>query len=154
LRWPARRVEGIYKAILIRESVESVEQQRRDMISACYANPNWDGKDNAQKRNDYLRELNRHFNSAITAIYYPEGPKAQEIDWSNPFFAAHKREIAKTKRLFAEAQGKSFQDVIDEDKTEDEFAVDQSDNGRGNGSLRKRDYDQLPDDDDKIPRNT
>jgi len=119
------------------------------MISACYSNPNWDGKDNAEKRNEYLRELNRHFNSAITAIYYPEGPKAQEIDWSNPFFAAHKREIARTKRLFAEAQGKTMQDVIDDEKAkEDQFAVDQSDNGSGNGQVRKRDYDQ------EIPRNT
>ena len=71
------------------------------MIAACYANPNWDGKDNASKREEYLKKLNEHFNQAITAIHYPDGPREADVDWDNPFFAAHKREIARTKALFA-----------------------------------------------------
>jgi hypothetical protein len=152
LHWPAKRVEGIYKAIVTREAVQSMEDQRRDMIAACYANPNWDGKDNAQKREDYLKDINRHFNDAITAIYYPEGQREQEIDWSNPFFAAHRREMLRTKELFEEATGKTLGDVI-EDEKQDDSGVDQQGNGRANGRARGKDYDQMPDP-DEIPRNT
>jgi hypothetical protein len=141
-------VEGIYKAIIQREAVEAIERQRSDMIAACYSNPNWDGKDNAQKRNDYLRDINTHFNRAITAIYYPDGAREQEIDWSNPFFAAHKREMLRTKKLFEEATGRTLGDVIEDEAKADDSGVDQvSSNGH-----RKRDYDQMPDD-DEIPRN-
>jgi hypothetical protein len=149
LRWPAKRVEGVYKAIITREAVESVERQRSDMIAACYSNPNWDGKDNSQKREDYLRDLNRHFNDAITSIYFPGGQKAQQIDWSNPFFAAHRREMLRTKELFEQATGKTLGDVLEDEKGLDQLQQ----NGSGNGHVRGADYDQMPDP-DKIPRNT
>jgi hypothetical protein len=150
LRWPAKRVEGIYRSIITREAVESIEAQRRDMIAACYANPNWDGKDNADKRNEYLKDINRHFNDAITAIYYPEGQKAQEVDWSNPFFAAHRREMLRTKEMFEQATGKSLGEVLEDEKGLDQL---QQQNGSSNGHARGQDYDQMPDP-DKIPRNT
>jgi len=107
MRWPAKRVEGVYASIVRSEAVQSIEGQRRDMIAACYTNPNWDGKDNAEKRKEYIRDINKHFNSAITRIYYPKGTpeETQEIDWDNPFFAAHKREIARTNELFRNMQG-------------------------------------------------
>jgi hypothetical protein len=138
LRWPAKRVEGIYKAIITREAVESIEAQRRDMIAACYANPNWDGKENADKRSEYLKDINRHFNAAITAIYHPDGPREQDVDWSNPFFAAHKREIARTKEIFTEMQGRTVGDVIDDE-----------DKSSGNGRARLQELEL-----DQIPRNT
>ena len=153
MRWPAKRVEGIYKAIVTREAVASMEEQRRDMIAACYANPNWDGKDNAEKRNDYLKDLNRHFNEAITAIYYPDRPREQRIDWSNPFFAAHRREMLRTKKLFEEATGKTLGDVIEDERLSSDSGIDQQTNGRVNGRVRGEDYDQMPDP-DEIPRNT
>ena len=102
------------------------------MVAACYANPNWDGKDNADKREEYLRKLNEHFNQAITSVYHPEGVKEPDIDWDNPFFAAHKREMARTKKLFAEAlraEGKTAGDLLE---------AEQSSNGRG------EDLDQIP----------
>jgi hypothetical protein len=118
------------------------------MISACYSNPNWDGKANADKRTEYLRDVNRHFNNAITEIYYPKGIEV-EVDWSNPFFAAHKREIERTRQLFAEAQGKTMGELVDEEEkpppAEDE-GIDQSSNGSDNGRVREYDQD--------IPRNT
>jgi hypothetical protein len=77
------------------------------MIAAAYTNPNWDGKENAEKRKEYISDINRHFNAAITRIYYPQGTpeERQEIDWDNPFYAAHRREIERTKGLFTQAQG-------------------------------------------------
>jgi uncharacterized protein YnzC (UPF0291/DUF896 family) len=100
---------------LRREAVDSIEKQRRDMIAASYSNPNWDGKENAQKRQEYLKELNRHFNNAITRLYYPDGEQAgQDVDWDNPFYAAHRREMARTKELFEWAQdGKTAGEILE-----------------------------------------
>lgn len=121
------------------------------MIAACYSNPNWDGKDNADKRKQYLDDINRHFNQAITAIYYPDGPREAAVDWDNPFFAAHKREIERTKVMFAEAMGqqdgKTAGDLLEEEQAREVDQLVKSGNGRA------RDYDQLVDDDDDVPRN-
>lgn len=120
------------------------------MIAACYSNPNWDGKDNADKRKQYLDDINRHFNQAITAIYYPDGPREADVDWDNPFFAAHKREIERTKVMFAEAlgqDGKTAGDLLEEEQAREVDQLVKSGNGRA------RDYDQLVDDDDDVPRN-
>jgi len=75
------------------------------MVAAAYTNPNWDGKENAEKRKEYITDINRHFNNAISRIYYPKGAPEPDVDWSDPFFAAHKREIERTKDLFASVQG-------------------------------------------------
>lgn len=84
------------------------------MIAAAYTNPNWDGKENAEKRSEYIRDINKHFNAAITRIYYPDGPKEQEIDWDNPFYAAHKREIERTRELInGQLQGRTAGEVLE-----------------------------------------
>lgn len=83
------------------------------MIAACYANPNWDGKDNAEHRKEYLRTLNEHFNQALDKIHNPQGPGEVDVDWSNPFYAAHKREIARTQEAFTMALGKRGQTAGD-----------------------------------------
>jgi hypothetical protein len=116
------------------------------MIAACYSNPSWDGKDNADKRKQYLDDLNAHFNKAITAIYYPGGPHEVDVDWDNPFFAAHKREIERTKIMFAEAMGEKDMAAV-EKLAEEEASVDQAEPST-NGNVRGEDLDQY------IPRNT
>jgi hypothetical protein len=149
-------VEGVYQSIIRREAVESIENQRRDMIAAAYSNPNWDGKDNAEKRKEYIKDLNRHFNTAIARIYDPK-PQEPEIDWTNPFYAAHKREIERTReRLQMQIEGKTAGEILEaeEERKEEQqredprSEIDQitkttktSDNGR------KREFDQLEDDD-------
>jgi hypothetical protein len=102
---------------VIREARETIEQSRRDMILACYANPNWDGKDNADKRTQYLKDVNDHFNKAISALYAPRDQAREvDVDWNNPFFAAHKREIERTKALFqAHIDGKTAGQAVDEE---------------------------------------
>ncbi len=104
------------------------------MIASCYANPNWDGKDNADKRSQYLKDINVHFNRAITALYAPRDRREVDVDWDNPFFAAHKREIERTKALFDQAKlkGATAGEAVDRELAEQ--------NGRG-------DFDQ------EIPRN-
>ena len=150
MRWPVKRVEGLYKAIVVREAVESIEQQRRDMIAACYSNPNWDGKDNADKRKQYLDDLNRHFNEAITAVYHPHGPREQDVDWNNPFFAAHKREIARTQEALRLMQEGT--DPADEVPEVAEAKAEPEPQASSNGKGRYSDIDQISDE-DEIPRN-
>jgi len=99
------------------------------MIAACYSNPNWDGKDNSEKRKEYLQDLNKHFNDAITLINYPDkAPREQDVDWSNPFYAAHKREIARTREAFKLAlseQGRTVEDVLAAEERNGHGDVDQ-----------------------------
>jgi len=83
------------------------------MIAACYSNPNWDGKDNAENRKEYLRQLNEHFNQAIDKIHNPQEAVGADVDWKNPFYAAHKREIARTREAFALALGERGQTAGD-----------------------------------------
>jgi len=104
-------VNAIYKAIVQREACESIEAQRIQMISALFANSNWDG-DNAQARADHVRELNEHFNRAIELVYYPGGTE-DDIDWTNPFYAAAKRGLQKTRVKYGLEQGDSIGEVID-----------------------------------------
>jgi hypothetical protein len=114
LSWPVKRVEGVYQAILRTEAVQSIESQRRSMIAAMNSNPNWDSKENKENRQQYLRDLNSQFNQAINRVYAPPGEKEPEIDWENPFLAAHKREIAKTRERFAWAmEGKSAGEILE-----------------------------------------
>lgn len=143
-------MEGVYQSIVRREAVESIENQRRDMIAAAYANPNWDGKDNAEKRKEYIKELNRHFNTAIARIYEPK-PVEPEIDWDNPFYAAHKREIERTReRLQMQIEGKTAGEILEaeeerkEERADPRSEIDQITQPSDNG--RQREFDQLEDD--------
>ena len=103
------------------------------MIAACYANPNWDGKDNADKRSQYLKDINVHFNKAISALYAPyDQVRERDVDWNNPFFAAHKREIEKTHALFQKhLDGNTAGEAVDKE------LEDQRQNGRA-------ELDQIP----------
>lgn len=93
------------------------------MTAALFSNPNWDDEKN--DRGAKLRELNEHFNGAIEAIYNPK-PKKQ-IDWSNPFYAAAKRGLEKTRQKYAWAiEEKVMEDVIDPKRLEQLRAREES----------------------------
>lgn len=84
------------------------------MIAACYSNPNWDNADNKEARKQYLEDVNRHFNQVINRLYAPQGKPEPDVDWDNPFYAAHKREIAKTRERFQWAlDGKSAGEILE-----------------------------------------
>jgi len=110
LDWPSDRVDAVYKAIIQREGVQSIESQRMQMISALFANPNWDGE-NSDKRTAYIQNLNQHFNKAIELLYYPEGVDP-DIDWNNPFYAAALRGLDKTRQKLG-ISGKSMSEVVE-----------------------------------------
>ena len=137
--------------------MESIEAQRRDMIAAAYSNPNWDSKENVEKRKEYLQDLNRHFNEAIVRVYEPKGKPEPEIDWNNPFYAAHKREIAKTRERFQWAiEGKTAGEILELEEerskrrngseSEPEQEPEREHDQQPDKNKRERDYDQMPDD--------
>lgn len=109
MSWPVDRFNAIYKALVQRQAVESIERQRGQMIAALFSNPNWDQKDS--KREDQIRDLNNHFNRAIELLYYPKD-KEPDIDWNNPFYAAARRGLEKTRQKYGIDGAKTMDDVV------------------------------------------
>lgn len=90
------------------------------MIAALYSNPNWD--EEKADREARIQELNQNFNEAIELVYYPE-KREKEIDWSNPFYAAAKRGLEKTREKYGmddpeRKMGELVQVEIDKDQSE------------------------------------
>lgn len=104
-------MEAVYKAIIQREAAESIEVQRTTMIAALFSNPTWDDEKN--DRTTRIQELNRQFNEAIELVYNPR-PK-HDVDWNNPFYAAAKRGLQKTREKYAwaiDGKGKTLEEVV------------------------------------------
>lgn len=82
------------------------------MISAAYANPTWNEKGNTDKMGAYLQGLNDHFDKAIEMVDYPEGIEP-EVNWKNPFYAAAKRGLEKSRQKYAKMlEGKTLGEVV------------------------------------------
>jgi hypothetical protein len=89
------------------------------MVAALYSNPNWDDEKN--DRTARIKDLNKHYNETIERIYHPERFKEIEIDWSNPFWQAHRRSMQRTRERFGLANADiTMQDVIDSETAERE----------------------------------
>jgi hypothetical protein len=111
----------MYRSIVRREAVQSIELQRTNMIAALFSNPNWDGEENTSKRQEYITELNKRFNEAIEAIYH--GPKKEpDIDWDNPFYAAAKRGLERTRQKFG-LTGQTAEEVLETSTEEDQARI-------------------------------
>jgi hypothetical protein len=81
------------------------------MVAALFSNPNWDAEGN--DRQARIKELNKHYNETIERIYHPERFKEIEIDWSNPFWQAHRRSMERTRERFGLANRDiTMEDVI------------------------------------------
>jgi hypothetical protein len=114
-----------------RQTRESIEAQKHQMIAALYANSAFDenGKDGGEARIKRIKSFEEHFNRAIEFVYNPErhARKESDIDWNNPFWAAAKR--AQQRRIeLARNHG-----VITDDTTVAEVV-----------DISKRNYDQIP----------
>lgn len=90
-----------------REARASLESQRDQLIAALYANSNFSGEEGAEARAETIKTLEKHFNKAITLVYYPDAFKGQEIDWDNPFWQAAKRSQQRMKQLMDSMQGQA-----------------------------------------------
>lgn len=101
--------------MLKQEAVKSIESQKHQMISALYANTNWDSE--PEKRTERIKELERHFSKAIELVYDPKDQDEEEPDWNNPFWAAAKRAYdRKLEKLRGERGEGTVGDVIDMDR--------------------------------------
>jgi hypothetical protein len=112
-----------------RQAADGIERQKQQMVSAIFANPNWDNKDN--DRAGKLKELEASYNRAIELVYHPERAKEQEhqIDWNNPFWQAEKRAMEKIaafrKAHMGETQGPVLSKEQIEARAEARKSVDQ-----------------------------
>lgn len=110
----------IWKAIIQREAVAAIEQQRIHMTAALFANPNWDGE-NSEKRTQQIQAWTEHFNRAVELVYYPED-REPEIDWDNPFYAAAKRGLERTRLKYGLGGDQPMGEVIEQTTTEEDQA--------------------------------
>lgn len=78
--------------MLKRQAVQSIEAQKHQMIASLYANSAFDESEEGLKaRTQRIEGFEEHFNKAVELVYHPELHKTEEIDWTNPFWAAAKR---------------------------------------------------------------
>lgn len=78
-----------------RTLIETLERRKEMMISALWANSGFEGQDGANARRDAIEELETNYEEAVSGILGGTVPEEQEIDKSNPFFAAAERGLAK-----------------------------------------------------------
>jgi hypothetical protein len=101
----------MYETIVRREGIQVIENQRSQMIAAVFTNPTWDDPKN--DRQSYLQTLNENFNRAIEILSYGD-KREPEIDWDNPFYAAARRNLEKTRQKLSWAvDGKQMKEHVD-----------------------------------------
>lgn len=84
------------------------------IIAAFYANSNYSGEEGGQHRADSIKSIDRHFNDAITVIYYPNAFKKKDIDWEDPFWAAAKRSRERLTEFVGAMEGTSPTETMEE----------------------------------------
>lgn len=98
MEWPASRFEAAYEAMLKRELVDDMRDQKGRMIAALWSNSNYDPQEEGQEspRNSLVEEIEGNFDEAVARVYgYDDESLAEDIDWEDPFFAAAKRGMEK-----------------------------------------------------------
>lgn len=92
LAWPWKRFEKFYEAFAKRQIAEELTQRKLLLISAFYANTNYDNPE--VNRDDMIRKLEEQFADLINNIYAPLidiGQQGADDDVLNTdFFAAMK----------------------------------------------------------------
>jgi hypothetical protein len=90
LEWPWKRFEKFYESFTKRRIIESLESRKDQMISALWANSNYD--DDKGTREKAINEIESNFNSVIASVFEGKiNQQEEEIDESNPFFASAKK---------------------------------------------------------------
>lgn len=97
-----------------REGAAELRRQRDMIIAGLYANSNFTGDQGGTDRADNIKSLERHFNKAITVIYYPRAFKEKDVDWDNPFWSAAKRSRERLTKLMQSLEGTAPQTTMEE----------------------------------------
>lgn len=69
LNWPWKRFEKFYEAFAKRQIAEELTQRKLLVISAFYANTNYDSKE--ANREDTISKIEKQFSALIDSIYAP-----------------------------------------------------------------------------------
>lgn len=102
-----------------RRLTDTLERRKEMMIAALWANSGFEGQDGANARREAIEELEEHYDNAVKNILFGSMQEAEdEIDKTNPFFAAAERGLARIAPV-AETNG-TVAEVIEEE-TPDPF---------------------------------
>jgi hypothetical protein len=120
LRWPWRRFEGIYAAMVKREARQAIETQKMHMIASLYANSAFDESEEGLKaRKERIDALEESYDKAITLVYDPTAYDHEkgDIDWDNPFWKAAQRAKQQREALVANVHGDAtVQEAVEMDQ--------------------------------------
>lgn len=98
--------------MLKRQAAEGIEQQKRIMVAAIYANANY-GKEDIEKA---VGALEDHYKAAIEMVYPKPGAQrrkqGQEPDWNNPFWAGAARSYEKQREALAKLRGSNSTEAM------------------------------------------
>lgn len=80
----------MYLAFVRRKAIEDQRERKIAMIAALHANPNLDGKEGNEAREQMVEKLESNFQDSIDRLYSAEDVEdvEDEIDMNDPFFAA------------------------------------------------------------------
>lgn len=92
-----------------RQLVETLERRKEQMIAALWANSNFD--DDKGTRQNAIEEIEENFEEAMQTILHGGRDEEEEIDKSNPFFAAAERGVAKLQAP-RQDEGATVKDVV------------------------------------------
>lgn len=85
------------------------------MINSIFSNPTWDDpKNNKEER---IKEINDNFDKAIDLVRNPSKYKEKEINWNDPWWAAAKRGLNKTRVAYGlDPEGRTMQNIINHEE--------------------------------------
>lgn len=118
LEWPWMRFEGAYEAMLKRELVADLDNRKMALVSALWANSNWDGEE--ADRQGAIKNLEESYENSLAIIYgYAEEKSDDDVDWDDPFFAAAKRGMQSTGLMKSDSSDDgTVGDLIDNEQKE------------------------------------
>ena len=81
----------MYLAFVRRKAVEEVTTRKISMVSALYANTNYDSSEGREARTQFIQAIEDNCSSTILRIYGTDkATDIYKIDKDDPFFAAMK----------------------------------------------------------------
>lgn len=85
------------------------------MINALFSNPTWDDEKN--NREERIKTLNQNFDEAIEMVRNPKRKREKEINWDDPWWAAAKRGMEKTRIAYGlDPEGRTAKELIEADE--------------------------------------
>ena len=85
------------------------------MINALFSNPNWDDEKN--DREARIKDLNDNFDNAIDLVRNPKRKEEKEINWDDPWWAAAKRGMERTRIAYGlDPEGRTAQELVEHDE--------------------------------------